>query len=300
MQEVQKSEAFKNYGLAFLEAFEAIEQTTRTCASLCTPTRLSITMITFTASLSSVLTQEILRDLAENLGDCSFFTYPNTKTLAPGFKSIILRGRMGASTTQVFHLGKVQIAGCGSHVEAAGVLDELVALLREYTGLERLYVTSLDTQLINFNCALGIKVSLCNEFVDLMNTYLAPLKANRRAEKRENYAPVSIYLESIVSGGRVSSRLFSTGSLVITGRCAKDLAVAYDLILSFLVTHKTVVVERVLHHGQEDAEERNKNAKCWMELAKSVPGLMHAHLPVRHVVPTCRYCQILGNVFSSS
>ena len=290
-------------GREFLAAFDAMERTNVACADTLRPRRLSVTMITFTAKLSQALSQSILRDMFGTIvkGSNDFFTASETaKTLAPGFKSVLIRGRFNAITVQLFHGGKVQIAGCRCHLDAVVALQELMASLHEgEPALRDIRVTQFDTQLINFNSALGTKIRIDDAFVEHINDALAPLTKTRRAEKRENYAPLSIYMPSTTGAedARISSRLFSTGSLVISGRCAKDLAVAYDFILTFLKTHAAAVLIQVTD-VKELAAEKEKHARCWTELADAMPGLKHTHLPTTATVPGCLFCQTFGNVFA--
>lgn len=257
-------------------------------------------MITFVATLSKPLSQDKLRTLGERVqaagqDGTGLFRLAENRSLVAGAKSIMLRDSLTCSTTQVFHSGKIQFGGCASQIEMAGLMGELLMLLDD-TDLR---IEDFDTHLVNLNVGLGKRVRIGQQFVDTLNTTLAPLHDRRRAEKRENYAPVTIVLPCATEGRAVTCQLFASGSLQCSAPTIEDLATAYTFVINFLEEHADDVL---LDFGEKDREEnRTKNSRCWSELVRQAcPTLAHTHLPVRHVVQGCEYCELHGNVFCVS
>jgi hypothetical protein len=167
-----------------------------------------------------------------------------------------------------------------------------------------LYVTGFHTPLINLNAGLGKRVRIGElshgrSFVGLCNDALAPLSELRRAEKRENYAPVTIVIPSTRPEKSVTSQLFASGSLQISAQSPMDILRAYTFVVQFLCSHAaTVLTELTSDDLRADVQ---KTSLCWPELMKLVaPDLVHTHLPCRFLVPGCSYCASYGNAFASS
>lgn len=284
-----------SFGTSFLEAFEAIQHAGDTAVHI-SPRRLTITMITFVATLSKPLPQATLRSLAERVeaGESEIFRLAQNRSLVAGAKSIMLRDSLTCSTTQLFHSGKVQFGGCASQIEMAGLMEALLVLIDD----SELRIEDFDTHLVNLNVGLGKRVRIGQKFVDALNTSLAPLHDRRRAEKRENYAPVTIVLPCTADGKAVTCQLFASGSLQCSAPTVEDLASAYGYIITFLEEHAADVL---VDFGEKDVEEdKVKNSRCWSELVRQAcPVLAHTHLPVRRVVDGCQYCKLFGNVFAS-
>jgi hypothetical protein len=177
----------------------------------------------------------------------------------------------------------------------AGLMHELLLLLNDDT----LRIEDFDTHLVNLNVGLGKRVRIGHQFVEALNTALAPLHERRRAEKRENYAPVTIVLPCATEGRAVTCQLFASGSLQCSAPTVEDLATAYTFVVNFLEEHAADVL---LDFEEKDREEdRIKNSRCWSELVRQAcPALVHTHLPVRHLVEGCDYCRVYGNVFASA
>ena len=292
---------FLSFGATFLDAFETIETANAEVRPILDPRRLSITMITFVAQLSEPIPPQVLRTVLQEISEGGgYFVAANDKSLVDGAKAIMLRDTHTAATTQLFHSGQVQIAGCASHIEFAAAIEELIDLLRQYPGLEDIELNTFDTQLINSNAGLGKRVKIGDltggkKFVDLLNDALHPLEERRRAEKRENYAPITIVQPSAREGCKVTCQLFATGSLQISGPLPQDIGNTYAFILRFLHHHRSLVL--VEHDGKDRTEETRKNFRCWTHLVQSLPCLCHSHLPVRRLVQGCQYCELFGNTF---
>lgn len=176
----------------------------------------------------------------------------------------------------------------------AGLMEGLLTLL----GDKDLRIEDFDTHLVNLNAGLGKRVRIGQGFVDALNGTLAPLNDRRRAEKRENYAPVTIVLPCAKGDRGVTCQLFASGSLQCSGPTIEDLATAYTFVVKFLEERaETVLVD---FQDKDRDDDKAKNSRCWTELTRQVcPTLAHTHLPTRYLVEGCSYCTLFGNVFSS-
>jgi hypothetical protein len=293
---VQAAAKLQSFGTSFLDAFEVMHVAGERAAHI-QPRRLTITMITFVASLSKPLSPAMLRDVAARIetGKSDLFRLAGNQPLVTGAKSIMLRDSLTCSTTQIFHSGKIQFGGCASQIEMAGLLQEVLVLLDDPEVL----IDDFQTHLVNLNVGLGKRVRIGQTVVESLNDSLAPLNNRRCAEKRENYAPVTIVLPCHTSDTKaVTCQLFASGSLQCSAPTIADLVTAYTFVIDFLEQHASEVLVDFTDKDLED--DRTKNSRCWSELARQAcPGLVHTHLPVRHVVEGCVYCKLFGNVFAS-
>lgn len=271
------------------------------CPSV-SPRRLSITMITFVGTLSSPVHDmgSVVRMVSSGRG--GIFRLASNAPLVPGSsapKSAMFRDTLSpCATTQLFSSGKVQVAGCTSHIQFASLMDAIVELL-DRAGT-RATVADFDTHLVNINAGLGVNVRIGllangSRFVDLLNEALAPLEDRRRAEKRENFAPVTL-VRPWGERGSVTCQLFASGSVQISGPSVPAVADAFAFVVQFLHAHAADVL--VPMSAATATEDRAKTARCWTELARlTAPALCHTHLPVRRLVRGCAYCAMYGNAF---
>ncbi len=290
----------ETYGKDCLDAFETMQDAIDACPAL-SPRRLSITMITFVGTLGSGVPGlgEVARAVAEGRG--GIFRMASNAPLVPGaMKSVMFRDSLSpCATTQLFASGKVQVAGCTSHIQFAALMDAVVDLLAS-TGAS-VTITDFDTHLVNVNAGLGVNVRIGvlasgARFVDLLNEALAPLEDRRRAEKRENFAPVTL-VRPWGARGTVTCQLFASGSVQISGPSVPAVADAFAFLVRFLQRHAAEAL--VPMSATTATEDRAKTARCWPELAKVVaPGLCHTHLPVRRLVRGCVYCAHYGNALA--
>lgn len=288
------------YGTACLEAFEVMQDAVDACPSL-TPRRLSVTMITFVGTLTAPVQDiaAVVRAVADGRG--SIFRMASNAPLVPGsMKSAMFRDTLSpCATTQLFASGKVQVAGCTSHIQFASLMDAIVELLAS-VGAAAVGIADFDTHLVNINAGLGVNVRIGllasgARFVDLLNDSLAPLEDRRRAEKRENFAPVTL-VRPWGDRGSVTCQLFASGSVQISGPSVPAVADAFAFLVRFLHAHAADVL--VPMSAATATEDRAKTGRCWTELARiAAPALCHSHLPVRRLVRGCAYCALYGNAF---
>lgn len=301
MNALQARNKLVTYGTSCLDAFEVMQDAMDACPSL-SPRRLSITMITFVGTLASPVQDlgPVSRAVAEGRG--GIFRMATNAPLVPGStKSVMFRDAISpCATTQVFSSGKVQVAGCTSHIQFAALMDAIVDLLISTTG-SATQVTDFDTHLVNVNAGLGVNVRIGalasgGRFVDLLNDALAPLEDRRRAEKRENFAPVTL-VRPWGERGSVTCQMFASGSMQISGPSVPAVADAFAFVVRFLERHAAEAV--VPMSATTATEDRAKSARCWPELVRTVaPSLCHTHLPVRRLVEGCEYCAQYGNAFA--
>jgi hypothetical protein len=288
------------YGTACLDGFEVMQDAVDACPSM-TPRRLSITMITFVGTLSAPVTDlaAVVRAVADGRG--GIFRMASNAPLVPGsMKSAMFRDTLSpCATTQLFASGKVQVAGCTSHIQFASLMDAVVEVLAS-VGAAAVGIADFDTHLVNINAGLGVNVRIGllasgNRFVDLLNEALAPLEDRRRAEKRENFAPVTL-VRPWGERGSVTCQLFASGSVQISGPSVPAVADAFAFLVRFLHAHAADVL--VPMSAATATEDRAKTGRCWTELARvTAPALCHSHLPVRRLVRGCAYCALYGNAF---
>lgn len=294
-----------SYGAGCLEAFEVMQDAADACSSSVSPRRVSVTMITFVGTLTSPVPDlgAVVRAVATGHG--GIFHLASNAPLVPGSsvpKSAMFRDTLSpCATTQIFASGKVQVAGCTSHIQFASLMDALVDLMRSTgTGSTGITVADFDTHLVNINAGLGVNVRIGllpsgARFVDLLNEALAPLEDRRRAEKRENFAPVTL-LRPWGERGSVTCQLFASGSVQISGPSVPAVADAFSFLVRFLHSHAANVL--VPMSAATATEDRAKTGRCWTELARTAaPALCHSHLPVRRLVRGCVYCATYGNAF---
>ena len=278
-------------GTSVLDAMDAISRVDIPRHVLCVR-RMMLTTMTFVAQIDVALDHATVEEIRSSPGP--FFVLKlNDGTLASGPRhTVMLRDVRTCSTTQLFRSGRVQISGCGSHVDFALIMDELVKRL----GVGR--VVSFETHMVNLNFGLGVRVVTSSDMVDALNADLKPLRKNRRAEKRENYAAVTVILPSARPESSIHLQIFGSGNVQVSGRVPADVAIAYRYMMTFLGRHGGFVSALT---SRDMTSHRQKDANFWPNVVCSrYIGLMHTHPPCREIVSGCPYCVRYGNFFSST
>ena len=249
-------------------------------------------MITFVAVLDAEIPPAVLAAIYEAPGP--FFFARDDNVLSVGRRNTMLRDVQTTASTQIFASGRVQIAGCSSHIEFAAIMEELLDLLARHIS-SPMHIVEFEPKLINLNLGLGVRIHLGDNLLDAMMAELRPLNDRRRVEKRENYAPLTIILPSARPSKSITCQLFATGNFQVSGWLPGDLATAMRTVLQFLEARPEFVLEPT---PKDVASDRTKTSACWFELVRQFPGLAHTHVPVPIIVPGCLYCSLFGNVFS--
>jgi TATA-box binding protein (TBP) (component of TFIID and TFIIIB) len=231
--------------------------------------------------------------------DCLFEVHGTS--IAEG-RTLMLKHANSPVSLQVFTGGRLQLAGCTSHIDAILMVDFFLDMMQER---ERLESIRYHIKLLNMTCTLAntqLKIS-DQGFLRDINAALAqkhPLDHTHRAEKREHYSACVLYMRSPYGEYRLSSRIFSSGCISITGRSPNDCIYMLRFVLGFFDTHRAHTHAPNTYDG---VLSRRRDFWSFQSLMtffnRERHVISHNHLPVRRLVDGCPYCREYGNVYCS-
>lgn len=231
--------------------------------------------------------------------DCLFEVH--STSIAEG-RTLMLKHSNSPVSLQVFSGGRLQLAGCTSHIDAMLMVDFFLDMMEKRDCLGSI---QYHIKLLNVTCTLAntqLKIS-DQGFLRDINAALArvhPLDHDHRAEKREHYSACVLYMRSPDGEYRLSSRIFSSGCISITGRSPHDTLYVLRFVLEFFDSHRV----HIYSPNQYDTVlSRRRDFWSFQSLMSFMNQgrhtITHTHLPVRYLVEDCPYCKEYGNVYCS-
>ena len=282
---------FEDLGSQFLDLFE-FAQSFRDFEI----TRVAVPMMTVICDTHAPL------DISDVYSRCqredSLFEV-HTTSIAEG-RTLMLKHRASPVSLQVFAGGRLQLAGCTSHIDAILMVEFFLDVMDKK---ECLGSVDYHIKLLNVTCTLAntqLKIS-DQEFLRDINAALArvhPLNHNHRAEKREHYSACVLYMRSPDGQYRLSCRIFSSGCISTTGRSPRDTLYMLQFVLGFFNTHR----QHTYTPNQYDGVlSRRRDFWSFQSLLtffnRGGRVITHTHLPVRYLVDSCPYCREYGNIY---
>lgn len=256
--------------------------------------RLAIPMLTVIADTGMVLDMRHIYSLIQNSEDTLF--EPHTSSISEG-RTLMFRHCQSPITLQVFASGKLQLAGCTSHIDAMA----LTSTFLHDIGKAEACTVQFHVKLLNVTCMLqGINLKVSDpDFLRSMNASLQrlhPLDDKHRAEKREHYSACVVYMRN-ATDQKISCRLFSSGCVSITAQRPSDILRMVQFIVDFFQAHKQYTYEP----SNKDVIKAQKH-DFWsftnlMSVLSGDEPVAHTHPPTRFLVEGCRYCQTYGNIY---
>jgi hypothetical protein len=284
--------AFERLGHQFLDLFEFV-----TACREFDITRLAVPMMTIICNTNLDLDVDVVHTKCQE--DDTFEL--QTASIAKG-RTIMLKHANSPISLQVFSGGRLQLAGCTSHIDAILVVEFFLRVMGMEDAMDS---TQFNVKLLNVTCTLaGTQLRISDPgFLRDINGALArvrPLGHMHRAEKREHYSACVMYMSRPDTEYRLSCRMFSSGCISITGRCPSDTIYVLKFVVNFFHSHRAHTYDP---NKFDDLLSDRRDFRSFQSLLGVFNGgrrvITHTHPPVRHLVDDCRYCQEHGNVYCS-
>ena len=137
---------------------------------------------------------------------------------------------------KVFSNGSIQVAGCSNLFDCTQIIKQLILLLNTYLDLEiPLEKSSFKVAMINSNFSLNYNINLMETSrIFFENKMFTDVEFNP-----DNYSAVKIKFKPAEDMKEVTTSIFSTGKIIVTGaETLKEIAFAYNIINQHINSHK--------------------------------------------------------------
>jgi len=177
-------------------------------------------------------------------------------------------------SVKVFPNGSIQVAGCCDLFDCKRIITQLTYIFKTFLGMEmKVPVDSFRVVMINSNFSLNYKVNLMKvaqwfeEHNEIFKVSFEP----------DRYSAVKIKFKPAQDMKEITTSIFSTGKIIITGaETLKEIAFAYNIINQHINeqpsirvgrTEDTDVFDVYLGHKCEPMVEhlRAKGFKSWLQ-----------------------------------
>jgi TATA-box binding protein (TBP) (component of TFIID and TFIIIB) len=202
------------------------------------PSWVKITTITMISSFTREIDIKKLRHVFEELGsfklkrvetngDCDFewklkpTTFYNQVTLT-------YHDKYSTKSVKVFPNGSIQVAGCCDLFDCKRIITQLTHIFNTFLGMEtQIPVDSFRVVMINSNFSLNYNINLmrvAQHFENNSDIFKVSFEPDR-------YSAVKIKFQPAQDMKEITTSIFSTGKIIITGaETLKEIAFAYNII----------------------------------------------------------------------
>ena len=201
------------------------------------PSWVKITTITMVSSFVQKIDIKKLRSVFEMVGtykmrrensDTKGFEWKLKPTTFYNQVTLTYNDTYSTKSVKVFPNGSIQVAGCCDIFDCKRVITQLAYILKEFLGLEiDVPVDSFRVVMINSNFSLNYNVNLhqvANWFEEYNDIFKVSFEPDR-------YSAVKIKFKPSEDMKEITTSIFSTGKIIITGaETLKEIAFAYNII----------------------------------------------------------------------
>ena len=202
------------------------------------PSWIKITTITMVSSFIQNIDIKKLRHIFENL---ETFKLKRTNTKGDGgfvwklkpttfYNQVTLTYHDTYSTksVKVFPNGSIQVAGCCDLFDCKRIITQLTYIFKTFLGLEtEMPIDSFRVVMINSNFSLNYNINLmrvAQHFENHPDVFKVSFEPDR-------YSAVKIKFQPAQDMKEITTSIFSTGKIIITGvETLKEIAFAYNII----------------------------------------------------------------------
>tara|TARA_R110000803_G_scaffold170692_1_gene233645 strand:+ start:297 stop:1148 length:852 start_codon:yes stop_codon:yes gene_type:complete len=213
------------------------------------PSWVKITTITMVSSLSDAIDIHKFRDRMEKLGTVKL-RLSSSKTggfewkLKPTtFYNQVTLGYQDAYSTKsvkVFPNGSIQVAGCSDLFDCKRIITQLIFLLKNVLQPIK-EITANDFRIVMINTNFSL-----NKFINLFEVadHFGTNEIFKVSFDPDRYSAVKIKFKPAEDMKEVTTSIFSTGKIIITGaETLKEIAFAYNIINRFMNLKPSIYVQ---------------------------------------------------------
>jgi len=161
--------------------------------------------------------------------------------------TLVYEDHHSTKSAKIFPNGSVQVAGCADLFDCKRVIKQLSFMFSNILGKE--YVIPEDTfrvVMINSNFSLNKNINLiqtAQKFEDVFKVSFEP----------DRYSAVKVKFKPAEDMKEITTSIFSTGKIIITGaETLKEIAFAYNIIISHILEHKSVLLTTDIDPGKKE------------------------------------------------
>ena len=247
------------------------------------PSWVKITTITMVSSFIQEIDIKKLRSIFERIGS---YKMRRKGTNTDGFEwklkpttfynqvTLTYNDTYSTKSVKVFPNGSIQVAGCCDLFDCKRIITQLVYIFKTFLGLEiKLPVDSFRVVMINSNFSLNYNINLmkvAQHFENYPDIFKVSFEPDR-------YSAVKIKFQPAQDMKEITTSIFSTGKIIITGaETLKEIAFGYNIINQHIneepqirvsPTEETDVFDVFLGHKCEPMIEhlKKKGFKSWIQ-----------------------------------
>jgi len=201
------------------------------------PSWIKITTITMVSSFAQEIDIKKLRGIFEKLGS---FKLKRSGTLSGGFEwklkpttfynqvTLTYHDTYSTKSVKVFPNGSIQVAGCCDLFDCKRIITQLIYIFKTFLGMEmQIPIDSFRVVMINSNFSLNYNINLIKvaqhfeRYPDIFKVSFEP----------DRYSAVKIKFQPARDMKEITTSIFSTGKIIITGaETLKEIAFGYNII----------------------------------------------------------------------
>lgn len=213
------------------------------------PSWVKITTITMVSSLSDAIDIHKFRDRMEKLGTVKLRLSSSKsggfewKLKPTTFYNQITLGYQDAYSTKsvkVFPNGSIQVAGCSDLFDCKRIITQLIFLLKNVLQPIK-EITANDFRIVMINTNFSL-----NKFINLFEVadHFGTNEIFKVSFDPDRYSAVKIKFKPAEDMKEVTTSIFSTGKIIITGaETLKEIAFAYNIINRFMNLKPSIYVQ---------------------------------------------------------
>jgi TATA-box binding protein (TBP) (component of TFIID and TFIIIB) len=213
------------------------------------PSWVKITTITMVSSLSDTVDIHKFRDRMEKLGTVKLRLSSSKsggfewKLKPTTFYNQVTLGYQDAYSTKsvkVFPNGSIQVAGCSDLFDCKRIITQLIFLLKNVLQPIK-EITGNDFRIVMINTNFSL-----NKFINLFEVadHFGTNEIFKVSFDPDRYSAVKIKFKPAEDMKEVTTSIFSTGKIIITGaETLKEIAFAYNIINRFMNLKPSIYVE---------------------------------------------------------
>jgi len=202
------------------------------------PSWIKITTITMVSSFVQSIDIKKLRTIFENLE--SFKLKRNNTSGKNAFEwklkpttfynqvTLTYHDNYSTKSVKVFPNGSIQVAGCCDLFDCKRIITQLTYIFKTFLGMEmQIPVDSFRVVMINSNFSLNYNINLmrvAQHFENYSDIFKVSFEPDRYSAVKIKFSPAQDMKE-------ITTSIFSTGKIIITGaETLKEIAFAYNII----------------------------------------------------------------------
>jgi TATA-box binding protein (TBP) (component of TFIID and TFIIIB) len=248
------------------------------------PSWIKITTITMVSSFIQEIDIKKLRHIFENIGSFKLrrsgtngdagFEWKLKPTTFYNQVTLTYHDSYSTKSVKVFPNGSIQVAGCCDLFDCKRIITQLTHIFKTFLGMEvQMPVDSFRVVMINSNFSLNYNINLMRVAQHFEN-HSVIFKVSFEPDR---YSAVKIKFQPAQDMKEITTSIFSTGKIIITGaETLKEIAFAYNIINQHInddpqirvsPTEETDVFDVFLGHKCEPMVEhlRSKGFNSWIQ-----------------------------------